>query len=85
MLNYKEELRRCQTVLILRIVLENNVNISRASEICGVHRNTIQRVLCRAGYNNAKLKKLAAERGFTFQRKPVDSVSAVAVESYKVA
>ena len=81
MLSYIQELRRCQVVLLLRAVIEARGNMCAAALSCGVHRNTITRILRRAGYNSMRLKALDRERGVYLQPKPASSVS---VESAQI-
>ena len=56
---YAQELRRCQVVLLLRAVIDARGNMCAAAKETGVHRNTVFRILHGAGYNSARLKKLA--------------------------
>jgi len=59
MTNYAQELRRCQVVLLLRAAIDAGGNLGVAAKAAGVHRNTICRVLRGAGYDSARVKKMA--------------------------
>ena len=67
---YADELRRCQVKLFLRAIIDAGGNQCTAARACGVHRNTVQRMLHAAGYNSRRLKNLAAVHRLAYPAKP---------------
>lgn len=73
---YAEEVRRCQLVLVLRAIVESGGNQVKAAAACGLHRNTVQRLVRGAGYDMSSLKALARQRSLS-PRKPPASVTSI--------
>ena len=86
MTSYQEEMRQCQVVILARAVIATGGNVCKAAEIVGVHRNTIDRALRRAGYNSRRLKQLARDNnGGSARRKPVQPALPAIKEFAKLA
>jgi predicted DNA-binding protein (UPF0251 family) len=82
---YAEELRRCQTVLLLRAVLDAGGNQCAAAKVSGVHRNTVWRAIHAAGYDSQSVKRLAKARIAEGQRRPVQSANALGIAERRSA
>jgi hypothetical protein len=82
---YKQELRRCQVVLLLRAVIDAGGNQGAAAIATGVHRNTISRVLNGAGYSAGRIRQLAKIHNHARAAKPPVSAPAIPEQIRRVA
>jgi hypothetical protein len=75
MITYEQAVEKARVGYLLRAVIDNGGSMCAAMRITGIHRNTFMRVLGRAGYTPAKLRRLAKIEKATVVRKPVVSVT----------
>jgi Homeodomain-like domain len=71
---YQKELDRCKAALMARAVIAAGGNQCAAAAELGLHRNTLSRVLGRAGYSKKALRALAREPRLAPGKKPPQAV-----------
>jgi len=85
-MSYTDELRRCQVKLFLRAIIDAGGNQCAAARACGVHHNTMHRVLHAAGYNSRRLKSFAKIHTLAFPSKsPVSETAGTAIQDWRAA